>query len=165
MNTKRTLAVMAAAVLMACSPKYDWRDFRSNDAPFAVLFPGKPATHTRNINLNGEQVQMTMAAAEVEGTMFAVGSAELSDESKAAKAVQDMKAQMVRNVGASNSKETTKDGAFLVEAHGVQNGTPMLLHARFQSQGKRAYQVVVMGKEKDINTEIVDTFMSSFKVN
>jgi len=76
-----------------------------------------------------------------------------------------MKAQMVRNVGASNSKETTKDGAFLVEAHGVQNGTPMLLHARFQAQGKRAYQVVVMGKEKDINTEIVDTFMSSFKVN
>ncbi|XJN73251.1 hypothetical protein ACHMW6_03260 [Pseudoduganella sp. UC29_106] len=125
MKTKRTLAVLAAAAaLMACSPKYDWRDFRSSDAPFSVLFPGKPATHSRVINLDGQQVNMSMAAAEVEGTMFAVGSVELPDADKAAQAVQAMKAQMVRNIGATVNKESTKDGAFLVDASGVQNGTP-----------------------------------------
>lgn len=166
LKTKRTLAVLAAAAaLMACSPKYDWRDFRSSDAPFSVLFPGKPATHSRVINLDGQQVNMSMAAAEVEGTMFAVGSVELPDADKAAQAVQAMKAQMVRNIGATVNKESTKDGAFLVDASGVQNGTPMRMHARFLSQGKRAYQVVVVGRSKEINDEVVDTFISSFKLN
>jgi len=165
-HSKRTFAVVAAvAALVACSPKYDWRDFRSNDAPFSVLFPGKPGTHSREIDLDGQKVQMTMAAAEVEHTMFAVGSAELSDAAKAAQAVQAMKTQMVRNIGAKVDKESTKDGAFLVDASGVSNGMPMRLHARFLSRGKRAYQVVVIGPAKEIDAEVVDTFMSSFKLN
>ena len=56
-------AVLVCAAFVACSPKYDWRDFRSSEAPYAVLFPGKPATHTRNINLGGANVNMQMAAA------------------------------------------------------------------------------------------------------
>jgi hypothetical protein len=166
LNSKRTLAVLAAAAaLLACSPKYDWRDFRSSDAPFSVLFPGKPATHSRTINLDGQQVNMSMAAAEVDGTMFAVGSAELPDAEKAAQAVLAMKAQMVRNIGATVNKESTKDGAFVIDASGVQNGMPMRMQARFQVQGKRAYQVVVVGRAKEMNDEVVDTFMSSFKLN
>jgi hypothetical protein len=166
LKTKCTLAVLAAAAaLMACSPKYDWRDFRSSDAPFSVLFPGKPATHSRVINLDGQQVNMSMAAAEVEGTLFAVGSVEMPDAEKAVQAVQAMKAQMVRNIGATVNKESTKDGAFLVDASGVQNGMPIRMHARFLSQGKRAYQVVVVGRTKEINDEVVDTFVTSFKLN
>jgi hypothetical protein len=72
-------AVLAAAMVSACSPKFDWRDYRSNEAPYAVLFPAKPATQTRSINLGGEQVKMQMAAAEVDGVTFAVGSAEMAD--------------------------------------------------------------------------------------
>jgi hypothetical protein len=166
LNTKRTLAVLAAAAaLMACSPKYDWRDFRSSDAPFSVLFPGKPGTHTRTIDLDGQQVQMSMAAAEVDGTMFAVGSAELPDATKASQAVLAMKAQMVRNIGAKVDKESTRDGAFVIDASGVQNGIPMRMHARFLAQEKRVYQIVVVGRAKEINEETVDTFMSSFKLN
>jgi hypothetical protein len=166
LKTKRTLAVLAAAAaLMACSPKYDWRDFRSEEAPFSVLFPGKPGVHSRDINLDGQQVKMSMAAAEVEHTMFAVGSAELPDPGKAAQAVQAMKAQMVRNIGAKVDKESTKNGAFLIEASGISNGVPMRMQARFLSRDKRAYQVVVIGPVKEINDETVDTFMSSFKLN
>ena len=46
------LALLMAAALSACSPQYDWRDYRSNDAPYAVLFPGKPASQTRAIKLD-----------------------------------------------------------------------------------------------------------------
>jgi hypothetical protein len=159
------VALLAATALTACSPKFDWRDFRSNDAPYAVLFPGKPATFTREVNLDGQQVKMTMSAAEVDGTMFAVGSAELPDPAKAALAVQAMRTAMLRNIGGSVTKEGTKDGAFLIEARGSQNGTPMLLYGRFLSHDKRAYQVVVLGREKHFGQETVDTFMSSFKLN
>ena len=35
---KISLSLMLAAALCACSPQYDWRGYRSNEAPYAVLF-------------------------------------------------------------------------------------------------------------------------------
>jgi hypothetical protein len=165
MKIHLALPLLAALVLGACSPKFDWRDFRSNDAPYAVLFPGKPASHTREVNLDGLAVKMTMAASDIEGTMFAVGSAELADAEQAPAAVQAMKTAMLRNIGAAQPVETTKDGAFEVIAHGMNRGVPMLMHGRFLARGKRVYQLIVIGPEKDFRKENVETFMSSFKLN
>jgi hypothetical protein len=165
MKTHLALPLLAALVLGACSPKFDWRDFRSSDAPYAVLFPGKPASHTREVNLDGLSVKMTMAASDIDGTMFAVGSAELADADQAPAAVQAMKTAMLRNIGAAQPVQTTKDGAFEVTAHGMNRGVPMLMHGRFLARGKRVYQVIVIGPEKDFRKENVETFMSSFKLN
>ena len=162
----RPLVILSVALATgACSPKFDWRDYRSSAAPYAVLFPGKPASHTRTVNLDGQQASMTMTATDIDGTLFAVGSAELADADKAQIAVQAMKTAMVRNVGASTAKESVRDGGFAVEAHGARAGAPVTLHGRFLSRGKRVYQVVVIGPENAVGKEDVDTFLSSFKVN
>jgi hypothetical protein len=164
LNKTCALLLMAGA-LSACSPKFDWRDFRSTDAPYTVMLPGKAATHTRAINLDGQEVKMTMSAAEVDGTMFAVGTAELPDAAKAAQAVQAMKLAMVRNIGGTITKESTKDGAFDVEARGVgQNGVPLAMRGRFLARDKRVYQVVILGNQKHFDADTVDTFLSSFKL-
>jgi hypothetical protein len=163
--TKALAALLAAGALAACSPKFDWRDFRSTDAPYTIMLPGKAATHTRAVNLDGQEVKMTMSAAEVDGTMFAVGTAELPDAAKAAKAVQAMKLAMVRNIGGTITKEGTKDGAFEVEARGVApNGAPLAMHGRFLAKDKRVYQVVMLGNQKHFDADTVDTFLSSFKL-
>jgi len=152
-------------MLAACSPKFDWRDFRSEVAPFGVMFPGKPAVHTRAVNLDGQDVKMTMSAAEVDGTLFAVGTAELPDAAKAALAVQAMKTAMLRNIGGTVTKEGTKNGAFEVEARGTgQNGSAVAMHGRFLSRDKRVYQVVILGSQKHFDQDTVDTFLSSFKL-
>ncbi|UGQ46979.1 hypothetical protein [Massilia endophytica] len=165
MKTRFVIPLLAAAALSACSPKFDWRDYRSSDAPYAVLFPGKPATFSRSVDLDGQQVNMTMSAADIDGTLFAVGSAEVADPAKAQLAVQAMKTAMLRNIGAAGGKESTKDGGFNIEARGQNRGVPMLMHGRFLARGKRVYQVVVLGPERDFRQENVDTFMSSFKLN
>lgn len=169
--------VLTTAILAACSPKYDWRDYRSNDAPYAVLFPGKPASQTRAINLDGQEVNMTMTAAEVDGITFAVGSAQMVDASKAQSALQAMKQALVANIGAavlSDKVTTTSSGSgtpngqqtmLEVEAKGVQNGETMVLIGHFIAKDKRIYQVIVMGREKRVVRDMVDTFMSSFKLN
>lgn len=157
---KTCAAIFMAGALAACSPKFDWRDFRSTDAPYTVMLPGKAATHTRPVNLDGQEVKMTMSAAEVDGTMFAVGTAELPDAAKAAQAVQAMKLAMVRNIGGTITKETTKDGAFDVEARGPR----LAMHGRFLSKDKRVYQVVILGDQKHFDADTVDTFLSSFKL-
>jgi len=166
-------ALLAAAVLTACSPTFDWRDFRSADAPYAVLFPGKPATHTRDVQLDGAPVSMTMAAAEAAGTTFAVGSAALPDAARAQAAIVAMKTAMASNIGAVITSEKTATASaggklhtsIAIEAKGVRNGEATLLVGRFIAVDRRVYQLIVIGKEKKWNQDAVDTFMTSFKLN
>ena len=168
---------LAAVLLAACSPKYDWRDFRSTEAPYAVLFPGKPATQTRNISLGVETAAMHMAAAEVDGTMFTVGAAELADAARAQTAIAAMKATMVANIQGKVTSEkqasasTTVNGinhqqhSIDIEARGSRNGEATLLVGRFIARDKRVYQLVVIGRDGRVPKDEIETFMSSFKPN
>lgn len=168
--------LLAAGLLAACSPKYNWRDYSSRDAPFRVMFPDKPATHTRSVDLDGMSVNMTMTAAQVDGTTYAVGSAEAPDAAKAQAALAAMKTALVRNIGATITKErssasaaarggaSTQGAAIDIEASGAQNGVPMRLIGHFESRNKRFYQVIVMGRDKSIVPEQTEQFMSSFKL-
>jgi hypothetical protein len=169
------LPVLAASLLAACSPSYNWRDYSSQDAPFRVMFPAKPDIHKRKIDVDGLPVDMTMTAVDIEGTTFAVGSAEAPDAAKAQAALGAMKTALVRNIAATITKEKTSATASAgpsgntqratidIEAIGVRNGTPMKLVGHFEARDKRIYQVIVMGKEKAVSAEQVEQFMSSFK--
>jgi hypothetical protein len=172
------LTVLAAAcVFTACSPKFDWRDYRSVDAPYIALFPGKPSTHTRTIDLDGLQVSMTMTASDVDGSTFAVGSALLPDAAMAPAALAAMKTALINNIGATINGKKTSSGAAdegtpasdkqtnNIEARGVQHGTPMLLVGRFLARDKYIYQVIVLAKETQVSRENIDMFIASFKLN
>ena len=166
---KFTLALLMAAALSACSPQYDWRDYRANDAPYAVLFPAKPASQTRTVKLGELDVSMTMTAAEVDGVVFAVGSAQLADAARAPAALEAMKTALVNNIAATvTNSAASASGAQTVldiEAKGSRNGEPMLLIGRFIAKDKRIYQVIVMGREKTIVRDTVETWFGSFKLN
>ena len=166
------ISVLAVSSLTACKPSYNWRDYSSQDAPFRVMFPDKPSTHTRSFELGGMHVKMTMTAVDVNGTMFAVGSAEAPSAEKAQAALGAMKTALVRNIGATITKEKAatavandlRTASLDIEANGAQNGTPMKLIGHFESRDKHFYQVIVMGKEKAISPELAEQFMSSFKL-
>lgn len=169
--------LVAACVLSACSPKFDWRDYRSNDAPYTALFPGKPATFSRPIDLDGMKVTMTMTAAEIDGTTFAIGSAEAADANQAQVALQAMKTALVKNINGTVKSEkaasaasatgntSRRQSSLEIEATGSQNGVPMLLVGRFVAHDKRIYQIIVLGREKHVVRDSVETFMSSVKLN
>lgn len=167
---------MAASVLGACSPKYNWRDYSSPDAAFRVTFPDKPATHTRTIDLSGMKVEMTMTAAQVDGATFAVGTAEAPDADRAEAALALMKRALVSNIKATVKSEksgkassatgtaSARSATIDIEAVGVQNGATMRLVGHFESRNKRFYQVIVMGRQNELSKENVEQFMSSFKL-
>jgi hypothetical protein len=167
--------VLISLALTACSPQFNWRDYSSDAAPYSVMFPDKPSSHTRQIDLEGMKVEMTMTAAQVDGTMFAVGTAEAPDAASAEKALAAMKTALVKNIGATIKSEKAgkasaigagqaRSAAIDIEASGEQKGEPMRLVGHFESRDKRFYQVVVIGKEKDLTPENVQMFMSSFKL-
>ena len=159
-------SLAAALFLSGCNPTYNWRDYSSTDAPYRIMFPAKPVTHTRSVDLNGMQVEMTMTAAEVEGAMFAVGTGVAPDAAQAQAAVAAMKTALVRNIGAKVERESTAaagaNAAVDIDAIGSANGQPMKLRGHFEARGKRFYQVIVMGKASAMSAERTDQFISSF---
>lgn len=156
--------------LLGCTPKYDWREVHGADAPFSVILPAKPATFARPINLDGVQVTMAMTATEIDGVTFAVGSVQLPDAAAAQAALNKMKTALVKNINGSIKHEklsakTEQVPTIDIEASGNSNGQPYLLVAHFAAKDKRAYQVIVVGREKAVSREAVDTFLTSFKLN
>ena len=159
--------LLATALLGACSPKYNWRDYASPDAPYRVTFPAKPASVTRNIDLDGRQVSMTMTAADIDGATFAVGAAEASDETQAQAALPAMMHALLRNIGLQEGQGKLHSDAAgrtvgEVDATGKANGAPVRLVGRFEARGKRFYQIIVLGKPDAMPPEQVEQFLTSF---
>ncbi len=162
---QRLLACLGAALLGGCSPTYNWRDYTSGDGDYRVLFPAKPSTHTRSIDLGGIRVDMTMTAAEVEGNTFAVGTAVAPDAAMAQATLPAMRQALLRNIGAADSVQppAPAPGAPLeVDAAGTGNGAPVRLVGRFVAKGARVYQVIVVGKPGAMKPEETRQFLSSF---
>ena len=159
--------LLATALLGACSPKYNWRDYASPDAPYKVMFPAKQASVTRTIDLYGKPVSMTMTAADIDGGTFAVGAAEAPDEAQALAALPAMMQALLRNIGVSEGQgkvhaDSTGKMVGEVDATGKANGAPVRLVGRFEARGKRFYQVIVLGKPDAMPPEQVEQFLTSF---
>ncbi|WP_329956673.1 hypothetical protein [Collimonas humicola] len=168
------LCAGATILLSACSPKFNWREVRSKDAPYSVLLPTKPSTFARPVDLDGTVLTMTMTASKVDDTVFAVGSASVPDAAKAQAALLAMKTALVKNISGTvrSEKSTAASGAqglsssIDIEAVGkTPAGKEEILFGHFVSKDKEIYQVIVMGPEKQVSRENVDTFISSFKHN
>lgn len=169
--------LVAASVLSACSPKFDWRDYRSPDAQFTALFPSKPAVLTREIDLDGKKVSLTMTASEIDGATFAIGSAVLDTTEQAQAALPAMKTALLKNINGTVRSEKSASAAsstaagshqrssLSVEATGTQQGKPVLLVGRFVAQDKRIFQVIILGEESRLSRDTIDTFMDSVKLD
>jgi hypothetical protein len=157
------LGVLAACLaLAACSPAYNWRDYTSPDAHYRVTFPAKPSSATRDIDLDGMRVSMTMTAAEVEGATFAVGAAEAPDAARARAAVDAMKLALLRNIGAPLAAAAPGSTSTDVDATGAGQGGPVRLVGHFEARGTRFYQVIVIGRGKAVPPEQIEQFLTSF---
>jgi len=171
--SSRLLLACSILALLACSPKFNWREVRSKDAPYSVLLPAKPSTFARPIDLDGTPLTMTMTAAKVDDTVFAVGSAVVPDAAKAQAALTAMKTALVKNINGTVRAEKATAAAggtqglsasIDVEAVGTTpGGKPEILYGHFVSKDKEIYQVIVMGPEKAVSRENAETFISSFK--
>jgi hypothetical protein len=152
------------AALAGCNPKYNWRDYASPDAPYRIMFPAKPGTFTREIDLDGLRVPMTMTAAEVDGATFAVGTAQAPDAARAQVALEAVRTALVRNIAGkvTREKRAGDGGAADIEARGAANGVPMRLSGHFETRGTRLYQVIVVGRTDKVPDEQVEQFLSSF---
>lgn len=174
------LGAAVCALLMACSPKYDWRTVQSNEGAYAVDYPAKPTAEARPITINGQRLPMTMQAASIDGTLFAVGVVELPADDAVWRqhAVDALRGGLSANL---KGNVTVRDvvvktaaqpplslpGVELIaQGAGGDDPTPRRLTARVVATGKHAYQAVVLESgdaARDARQqEQVEQFLASF---
>lgn len=169
------LILMTILNISACTPKFDWREFRSQDAPIIMLFPGKPASHVREVDLDGIKVNLYMTAADVNQISFAVAYAKIDDKhadknelaQRQQRALSAMQAGMLKNIQATIVQTTSADvPKNTISAIGkTQNGQSIKLVARFTQHGPWIIQAVMLGNDKAFTPEVMDMFFGSLKFN
>ena len=145
-NFRRVFPVLLlCATLAACSPDYNWRQVQPADATFVALFPAKTVSHTQQVNLDGIRTDMAMTAAEVNGVMFAIGSASLSSAALVQPALSLMRiplgevlTHLIRPIRAFGSQGFDKARFFIAETDGVFLNLSHAVHQRnvFKSLNK-----------------------------
>jgi hypothetical protein len=127
--------------------------------------PGKAVSDGKSLQLEGVDIKMTMLATEAGGVSFAVGSAKIDDPGKTGLVMEAMKKGMIKNVqGSPENTSSTTSGDIEVRGK-LRNGEPVLMAARFLIRGPWVYQIVILGPEKVVSRDVIDTFMTSFKTN
>src|SRR5437868_7891753 len=155
------LACMTFAGVLACSPHYDWRTIQSS-AGYAALYPGKPTTAAREVAIGGRHLPMTMEAARVDQTLFAVGVVTLpaDDPTLRRETLESMQAGLLANLGGQPTEPVQTRPVTVMSAaqpavplSGVevrvaavsrQDKAPRRLTARLVGSGTKVYQAVVL---------------------
>lgn len=176
----RGLGAVMCALLLACSPKYDWRTVQSNDGAYIVDYPAKPTAEARPVNIHGQRLPMTMQAANIDGTLFAVGVVELPADDPAwrQQAVDALRMGLSANLKGSVAVRdiAVKTAAqpplslpaveLIVQGAGGDDPAQRRLTARVVATGRRAYEAIVLesgdAARDGRQQEQVDQFLSSF---
>jgi len=171
-------SVLATLALVGCSPEYDWRELRPQGQDIAVMLPAKPAQDTRDIDLDGLKVSMTMIGARAGSTIFALGFIRLPDatESTRQHALAAMRAQMVRNVAGheqsaeevgiavldADGRERSRVRGLRIRAKGQTRSQAVTLVASFFGEADRVWQAIALGPQPD--PEQLTVFQESVRI-
>ena len=161
--------VLLALCLIACSPKYDWRDVAGQRAPYTILMPDKPSRLSREIQLGQQTVTMHMTATQIDGIKFAVGAIKMPDAVKAQAAMALIKSALLKNIEGTISQEKISAAnvsgklSLSEEFNAFNPRTSIRMSGRIVARDGWVFEVLVVGPEHAIDRDIVDMFFSSFK--
>ncbi|VVD70905.1 transmembrane protein [Pandoraea iniqua] len=161
-------------MLVACTPRYDWREVHDKDGAYAVTYPAKPTQDAREVKFASGALPMQMQAARVEAALFAVGVVTLpSDDATLRQTVlTELQHGLLANVSDTAATPTqvmvrqAGDAppvpGLAVAAQGLASDkTERYVAARFVGRGNHVYQVVVLATKAPAKDQ-VDQFLDSF---
>lgn len=145
---------MVLGLLVACSPTFDWRDVRPAGAGVQLLFPCKPATEARSIELAGHPVRMTMLACRAGDSMFGLAFADAGEASRVSPAIAALRAAQASNFGAParalgpavvpGANPVPAPERFEIDGR-LPDGTLVRQQLVYFARGTQVYQAAVMG--------------------
>ena len=68
--------------MLACAPALDWREVRPAGSGITLLFPCKPDSHARQVQLGPHSVRLELHACTAAGTTWALAFADMGDPAR-----------------------------------------------------------------------------------
>ena len=89
--------LLAVILLVACSPKLDWRTVQSPQEGYTALFPGKPDKLERHIPYQELELQQTLEAVKVDDDIYSITTIKVPVSQAAAteKIITQLKANLL----------------------------------------------------------------------
>jgi len=105
-------ALLAVTLLVACSPKLDWRTVNSPQEGYTALFPGKPDKLERRIPYQDQELKQTLEAVKIDDDIYSIGTIKVPVSQSAAteKIIIQLKANLLdraKATGGSVNEEGT----------------------------------------------------------
>lgn len=171
MTANLGLSLGAAALLMACAPALDWREWRPEGSGLAVLFPCKPASHARRVSLGPDTVRLELHACTAGGMTWAVAFADIEDPARVGPALTALRMAAAHNLSAAPAQEmalkvegaTPNPASQRVQFRGqMPDGRAVTEQVAVFAKGTRVFQAVALGETLD--PESADSFFGSLRL-
>ena len=162
-----------AALMAACTPALDWREFHAADGAFVVLMPQRPGQSEKKLVTPAGEVTMKMYSVRVEETVLGAGYADFAATPDPATQTAMQAALLGNFAGAIISDKLVAGvapgmapGREVVKRGRIGEGTAAVdgeLRARFYVKGQRYYQLMAAGRQGALPEADLDMFMASLK--
>ena len=166
------------ALLAACNPALDWREYHSDEGGYSVLLPQKPGRAQRALATLAGTVTMHMLSVQADGTLFGAASADFGKPPDAATQAA-MRAALLKNldgavvsdrpvstaVNSAGASATLTGHEVIKRGHigGGEQAVSGEMRARFFVRGNRYYQIAAVGRAGAVPVADLDLFFDSFK--
>jgi hypothetical protein len=161
---------IGAAVLGACSPAIEWREFRWEEGGFAALLPARPSKETRSVQLGEVALKLTLFRTEPGGAAVAVGFAELPSElSATARLALLARARdaFFANVGVRDgvSEAVVLEGfpGLSFRGEGPATNTRLVVSGRVYATDRRFYQLLMIAPPDHLVQADAGLFLGSLR--
>ncbi len=110
------LGVLLTAVLMlvACSPKLDWRTVQSPQEGYNALFPGKPEKMDRRLPYEGQEIPQSLEAVKIDDDIYSVSTVTLTKDQipLQAKLLEQMQDNLFKRANVDSQADVSADAFY-----------------------------------------------------
>lgn len=150
------------ALLLGCTPEFNWRELSMADDRVTLAFPAKVLTEQRQLQIDDHKLLFSLSAASVGSAVFAVGYAPLPQGLNAAQELS-LKRALLGSLFSPSGQEVSQvalEGR-VFELDTVVAKQPSLLVARVFIHRGMLIQVVASGPRNALPREQALEFMQS----
>ena len=140
---KAGLLLAGVILLIACSPKLDWRTVQSPQERYTALFPGKPDKLERRIPYQEQELQQTLEAVKIDDDIYSISSIQVPANQAVAteKIIMQLKNNLLERAKVSGGIVVEENASYLVSNH--QRLPTIDYFITFKSNGKTQQQMKV----------------------
>ena len=92
------LLAVAVFLVVACSPKLNWRTVQSPEQRYTALFPGKPDKLERLISLGEQEFRQTLEAVKIDDDIYSISTIEIPAQQAGIDLIKKITAQLQSNL-------------------------------------------------------------------